>query len=107
LGDRFGEFDGFEWDLAKSEATFKRRGIGFERAKHVFDGGRVEYEDLRRSYGEHRYVAIGEVEGNILTVVWTPRGRRRRIIAARSASKSERRAYHEYRSTPRRREAEP
>lgn len=41
--------------------------------------------------GELRYLTTGVVEGLTLTVVWTPRGRRRRIISARVASGRERR----------------
>jgi len=67
------EFEGFEWDEAKSTATFKGRGIDFEAAASVFDGAHVEREDLRTDYGEHRYLVTGEVQGIVITVVWTPR----------------------------------
>ena len=38
--------------------------------------------DLRQDYGERRYLVNGSVEGILITVVWTPRGSRRRIISA-------------------------
>ena len=99
------EFDGFDWDAAKSEATFAERGLDFEAAIHVFDGGYVEREDMRREYGERRYVVTGVVEDILVTVVWTPRGRARRIISAWPASYRERREYREYREAVER--AEP
>lgn len=91
------EFEGFEWDAAKSDATFLERGLDFEAAARVFEGDYIEREDLPQDYGERRYLATGPVAGVLITVVWTPRGRRRRIISAWPASNQERRAYHEHR----------
>lgn len=88
-------FNGFEWDSAKSQATYDERGVDFEAAGRVFEGDYVEREDLRQDYGERRYVVTGAVEGVVITIVWTPRGRRRRIISAWPASDRERRVYRE------------
>src|SRR6266702_1956715 len=96
MGDQ-NDFDGFEWDSAKSEATFSERGIDFEAAARVFEGDHVEREDPRQDYGERRYLVTGSVEGILITVVWTPRGSRRRIISAWPASNRERREYREHR----------
>lgn len=46
---------------------------------------------MRRDYGEPRYLVTGEVDGPTITVVWTPRGNRRRIISGWPASNRERR----------------
>lgn len=75
-------YEGFEWNTAKCDATFAERGLDFEFAARVFDGDYVEREDLRQEYGERRYVTTGEVERLLITLVWTPGGRRRRIISA-------------------------
>jgi uncharacterized DUF497 family protein len=87
---------GFEWDDAKSDETYRSRGLDFEFASHVFDGSFLEREDLRRDYGEARFVVIGVVDGRLITVVWTPRWSRRRIVAAWPSSNQERRMYREY-----------
>ncbi len=92
------EFDGFEWDVAKSEATFAGRGLDFAAAARVFEGDYLEREDRRLEYGERRYVVTGEVVGVLVTVVWTPRDRRRRIVSAWPASNRERREYREHRA---------
>ena len=89
------QYEGFEWDAAKSAATFTGRGLDFAAAARVFESDHVEREDLRGEYGERRYVVTGEVEGIVITVVWTPRGRRRRIVSAWPASNRERRDYRE------------
>ena len=84
----------FEWDEAKSQDNLEKRGFDFEYAARIFKGGDLlEYEDRRRHYGERRFVAIGEIEGEILFVVYTWRGASRRIISARLTSRRERDAY--------------
>ena len=65
-----------EWDEAKSQDNLEKRGFDFEYAARIFKGeDLLEYEDRRRHYGERRIVAIGEVEGQILFVVYTWRRR--------------------------------
>ena len=83
-------FSGFEWDADKSARCYEERGFDFDHAARLFDGDFLQWEDLRRDWGEPRFVSVGEVEGRALTVVWTPRRTRRRIISARPASRSER-----------------
>ena len=86
----------FEWDDHKSRATLAERGFGFDAAARIFAGVYLEREDLRQDYGERRFVVTGEFQGIVLTVVWTPRGIRRRIISAWRASNRERREYRDY-----------
>jgi len=90
--------EGFEWDEAKRAWTLRDRALDFEDAARVFEGVHREREDARRAYGEPRYAATGEVDGVVITVVWTPRGGRRRIISAWPASNRERREYGAHRA---------
>ncbi len=78
---------------AKSRETLDKRGFGFEFAARIFEGAVLEREDTRRDYGEQRIVSIGEIEREVLVVVYAWRGTRRRIISARRASRRERDAY--------------
>lgn len=78
---------------AKSQATLRARGFDFAFASRIFDSRTYERVDDRRDYGEERYRAIGVVDGRYLFVVFTWRGRTRRIISARDASGKERDAY--------------
>jgi len=87
----------FEWDELKSGRNIVLRGFDFEFASRVFDGPFFEREDRRREHGEPRFVTTGAVDGAIITVVWTPRARARRIISAWPASRQERRMYRGYR----------
>ncbi|HEY1613062.1 MAG TPA: BrnT family toxin [Rhizomicrobium sp.] len=79
----------FEWDETKSAKNYRERGFGFDVAALVFEGGVLEWCDVREVWGEPRVVAIGSVNGVVLAVVYTDRDRTRRIISARRARDAE------------------
>lgn len=83
----------FEWDETKSEWTQRVRGFNFAVAARIFEGEVQTAVDDRRQYGEERIIAIGEVDGMVLVVVYTDRGGVRRIISARPANRKERDAW--------------
>ena len=83
----------FEWDPAKNADNLAKHGIDFEDAIRIFDGPTLDYIDDRADYGEERIVAVGEVNGIEIVVVYTVRGDRLRIISAREATKHERENY--------------
>lgn len=73
----------FEWDETKNRANWAKHGVAFEQAQHAFlDPRRVVAEDLSHSGTEQRYFCFGRVEDDILTVRFTWRGGRIRIIGA-------------------------
>lgn len=79
----------FEWDPTKSEATFRLRGFDFAYASRIFEGERIEIVDARRDYGEIRMRTTGQVDLDILTVIYTMRGSAVRIISARRTNSKE------------------
>lgn len=79
----------FEWDEAKHTKNLHERGIGFDDGARIFDGPVLIWQDTRRKYGENRFRAVGESEGDILHVVFTWRGARMRIISVRQANRKE------------------
>ena len=83
------------YDPAKREATLAARGLDFEHAARVFAGRYFSVEDTRQAYGERRYVTIGEFDGRMVVLVWTPRGRARHMISMRKANDRERKRYQE------------
>ncbi len=83
----------FEWDPAKREANLDKHGVDFELAKLIFDGRVFEREDVRHDYGEVRIGALGQVAGEVLLVIYTWRGNRRRLISARKTGTHEQAAY--------------
>lgn len=81
----------FEWDHAKARANVRKHAVSFEEASSIF---RIERRDVRRDYGETRFVALGvDSNGVVLNVVYTLRGEIVRIISAWRASRHEREAY--------------
>jgi uncharacterized DUF497 family protein len=82
--------DDFEWDEAKAAENDAKHGVSFELATKVFDDPfGIERLDDREAYGEDRFILIGTAEGSVLTVVYTERASRIRIISARQATKHE------------------
>ncbi len=74
--------DRFEWDVGKSERCLAERGFDFAFASRVFDFEPYYEEADERERGEERYWCVGLIEGGFFTVVYTPRGLRKRIISA-------------------------
>ena len=85
----------FEWDPAKAEANFKKHGVRFEHAAEACgDPFAVVELDDSEDYGEDRFVLTGRAADGVLTIVYTERNERIRIISAREANDYERRIYH-------------
>lgn len=84
----------FEWDYFKNKTNFDKHGIDFNDAKVIFnDENRKTSLDLRKNYGENRYISVGKMFKTIITVVYTFRGEAIRIISARLANSIEREKY--------------
>lgn len=83
---------GFEWDENKRERNLQKHGLDFLDAIHIFmDPERIEVEVIMQE--EKRYQTIGSVNEIIIFVVYTHRGKNKRLISARKASKNERKIY--------------
>ena len=83
----------FEWDPDKSDANLKKHHIDFEGAKTIWEGRVLELESLQRQHAEDRFLAIGLYKGREITVVYTRRENRTRLISARRARNNEREFY--------------
>ena len=83
----------FEWDENKRQGNLRDHGIDFERAKEIWQGPVLEVPSSQRHQSEERFLAIGQSKGRFITVVFTWRGKNRRIISARIARRSERENY--------------
>jgi len=85
----------FEWDSAKAAENFRKHGVSFELAAKAFrDPFGMEWIDDREDYGEVRTLLLGMADGSVLTVVYTERGSRIRLISARRATRYEQDRYH-------------
>ena len=73
----------FEWDEKKNRENQRKHGVSFETAQFTFaDPNRVISEDIEHSYDEQRYHCTGRVGYGILTVSFTYRDDKIRIINA-------------------------
>jgi uncharacterized DUF497 family protein len=84
------------WDPNKARTNFVKHGIRFSDAELVlFDPGALTRED-EDSEGEQRFVTVGlDTLGRVLTVVYSYQGDAIRMISARKATGSEKKAYEE------------
>ena len=73
----------FEWDENKDRETQVQHGVAFAVAQQVFaDPKRIIARDLEHSQLERRFYCFGKVGEGILTVRFTYRRHRIRIIGA-------------------------
>ncbi len=86
--------DRFEWDDAKARANLNKHDVSFEVARRLFDDpAAIDELDDGKTHGEDRSVITGMVAGSLLTVVYTEREERIRIISARKATRREQDRY--------------
>ena len=85
----------FEWDDAKAASNLSKHGVSFFEAADVFrDHLGLLKRDAVHSQYEDRFLLIGvTLEQRMIAVVHVERGKRFRIISARTATPRERRDY--------------
>ena len=83
----------FEWDDAKLVRNVHVHRIDFRDVPQIFEGPHL----IQRSAyeAEERFIAIGILENREVTVVFTVRDGKRRLISARPASRYERKTFQE------------
>jgi hypothetical protein len=83
----------FAWDEAKRRANLRKHGIDFVDAPKIFQGLTFTAEDDREIYGERRFLTLGLLEDQVVSVAHTERRDEIRIISIRKATKYEARFY--------------
>lgn len=79
----------FTWDEAKRRANLRKHGIDFVDAPKIFEGLAFTAEDDREPYGERRFLTLGLLEDQVVSVAHTERRDGIRIISIRKATKHE------------------
>ena len=74
-----------------------KHGVSFEEAKTVFgDPLYVDFYGPDHSFGEHRFILLGEsAQKRLLFVSYMERNNSIRLISAREATPSERKVYEQ------------
>ncbi len=83
----------FEWDENKRLKNIDDHGIDFIRAKEIWSNPVLEFKSPQNHHDEERFLAVGQIEIEFITVVYTWRGDNRRLISARKARKNEKENY--------------
>lgn len=83
----------FVWDEAKRRLNLRKHGIDFADAEKIFRGVTFTAEDTREDYGEQRFLTLGLLEDQVVSVAHAEQGEEIRIISIRKATKHEARFY--------------
>lgn len=85
----------FDWDTGNIEKSWGKHKVYHKEAEEVFFNKPLKvFKDMKHSVDEMRFVAYGIDSSNRkLTLVFTIRKQKIRIISARDQSKKERRVY--------------
>ena len=93
--------DDFEWDPVKAGINSRKHKVDFDEAQLVFEDPNLWIDfDFGTDITEDRFQATGMGESRLITVIYTERGNRIRIISARKANSNEQREYHRGSSAP-------
>lgn len=79
----------FVWDEAKRRENLRKHKIDFADVEMIFRGLTFTVEDDREAYGEQRFLTLGLLEDQVVSVSHTERGEEIRIISIRKATKHE------------------
>ena len=77
------------WSERKRRLNLKKHGFDFVDAEEVFQGVTYTYEDDRFRYGEQRFVTLGLLRGNVVSLVHTEEGDHIHVISMRKATRRE------------------
>jgi len=83
----------FTWDETKCRVNVRKHGIDSADVERIFRGITLTAEDEREPYGERRFLTLGLLGDQVVSVTHTERGDDLRIISIRKATKHEARFY--------------
>ena len=82
------------WDESKNQLNVEKHALDFADAAEVLSGPHLVCEDLRKDYGEQRFIAVGYLRARMVVIVYTMRQSIYRIISMRKANAREQKAYY-------------
>lgn len=85
------------FDPAKNARNIQERGLPFSLAEQLDWTTAVIEEDIRKAYGERRYLTLGLITNRLYAVVFTPRADKVHIISLRKANPREVKSYEQRR----------
>jgi len=91
----FSKLEGFEWDKGNKQKNWNKHKIYYKEIEEIFfNKPLVIIPDKKHSKIEQRFVCYGITKlGRKLSVIFTWRGKKIRVISARSQNRKERNEY--------------
>ncbi len=83
----------FEWDEDKRQEVIREREVDILYAALMFENPVLVRPDDREDYGEERFAALGHVDGEYFTLIYTPRENKTRLITAWKVGKNGEKEY--------------
>ncbi len=83
------------FDPAKSLRNEAERGLPFALALDLEWATALIKEDLRKDYGERRFLLLGHIHGRLHAMVFTPRNDKAHVISLRKANAREVKHYEQ------------
>ena len=83
----------FTWSEAKRESNLAKNGFDFADAVSIFTGDTFTFEDTRFCYSERRYITLGLLHHELVSLVHTENDEEIRIIAFRKTTRCEAQIY--------------
>jgi hypothetical protein len=102
LEDLVATLEGFEWDEGNSAKNWLRHEVQQAEAEQaLLNTPLVVSVTTKHGANEPRFIALGQTDtGRLLTVVFTIRGTKARVISVRAMSKPERKVYAQVQGPP-------
>jgi uncharacterized protein len=87
--------DGFDWDTGNRTKNRVKHGVSVQECEEVFfNSPTIIYKDIRHSFTEKRLGILGKSNsGRKLSIIFTERDHKIRVITARDQNKKERIKY--------------
>ncbi len=93
--------EGFDWDRGNIQKNWERHKVAFYECEEVFFHEPILVPNPQHSPGENRHYAFGQTsKGRWLTISFTVRKDKIRVISARDMSRKERREYGKTEENP-------
>jgi uncharacterized protein len=101
LLERITRATGFDWDAGNVQKNWERHAVRFSECEEVFfRAPLLAVNDPKDSRREGRFAALGRTAlGRLLSIVFTFREQRIRVISARDMSRKERQEYSRHEET--------
>jgi uncharacterized protein len=85
----------FTWHEPKRRSNKKAHGLDFKSAEDIFNGVTFTFEDDRFEYDEQRFVTLGMLSNDVVSLIHTETENEIHCISFRFATKTEEGIYFE------------